>query len=146
MTTPQAYGALGIVPGASAAQVQAAYRKKALEFHPDRARSEEQSAYFYKRFLEIRDAYERLRREGFPGPEPEEVVPDVSTDFGDWIAGRSFAPKGPIPKAKLSDQLGLDFHVRPQTLVFWAVLVPGTIWILVSFLRFLLNAVRGPGH
>ncbi|MFB6120301.1 MAG: J domain-containing protein [Halobacteriaceae archaeon] len=48
-----AYRALGLDPGADAESVEAAYREKVKEVHPDRGGDE-------RAFREVREAYERL--------------------------------------------------------------------------------------
>ena len=142
MTTEQAYRVLGVEPGASPKDVQSAYRKRALELHPDRAGSPEESQYFYRRFLEIRDAYEHLRREGFPVPEPEVAVPDVSP--GSWTAGRSFAPKkGEAQEAGQLEKLGFNFEFNMGALLFWGIFMPGAGILLVYFIKWLLAMLKG---
>jgi len=139
VTTEQAYRLLGVSPGAAPKEVQQAYRQRALERHPDRASNPEEASYYTRAFMEIRDAYEHLRREGFPVPEPQEVVqdpPQVRTYH------RSFAPKpGEAEDVGLSEKLGLGFEVRPETVIIWGLLIPGGAVALVLFIRFLLRSL-----
>lgn len=142
MDAEEAYRVLGVAPGSSPKQVQAEYRKKVLEFHPDRAATPEQADYFHRRFLEVRDAYEHLRREGFPVPETREVVPEVSEEG--WTAGRSFAPKpGQAEEVGLAQKLGFDFSVDLGAALLWLVLIPAGAVGTVYFVRFLLRTLRG---
>ena len=142
MMPEDAYRILEVEPGASPKEVQLAYRKKALELHPDRASSEEQSQYFYRQFLEIRDAYEYLRREGFPVPEPELVVPDVVIQT--WTAGRSFAPKkGETNEVSQLQKLGFDFNFSPKVILFWGIFLPGCVAFLGYFIKWLMARLHG---
>ena len=50
------YRVLGVEPGASADEVQAAYREKARKLHPDRGGDE-------REFSRVNEAYRRLKRE-----------------------------------------------------------------------------------
>src|SRR3989344_864691 len=52
------YDILGISKGASADEIKKAYRKQALEWHPDRHRDDKEAAE--KRFKEINEAYQIL--------------------------------------------------------------------------------------
>jgi DnaJ-class molecular chaperone len=52
------YDLLGISKGASADEIKKAYRKQALEWHPDRHKDDKQAAE--KRFKEINEAYQVL--------------------------------------------------------------------------------------
>ena len=52
------YDILGISKGASADEIKKAYRKQALEWHPDRHKDEKEAAE--KRFKEINEAYQIL--------------------------------------------------------------------------------------
>lgn len=56
MTARDHYSILGIEPGASEKQIKAAYRKKALQFHPDLNPSPDAQ----KRFQELSESYEFL--------------------------------------------------------------------------------------
>lgn len=53
------YEVLGIQKGASQKEIKLAYRKLSLKYHPDRNKDEKDS----KRFKEIVEAYQFLRRE-----------------------------------------------------------------------------------
>lgn len=61
----RAYALLGIPPTASDAEVKSAYRRKAKEFHPDRAEGAGLSAAYIQRakeqFQEIGNAYDTIR-------------------------------------------------------------------------------------
>lgn len=50
------YAKLGISPGAAAALIKAAYRKRAAQYHPDKNPSSDAAA----RFREVQEAYETL--------------------------------------------------------------------------------------
>lgn len=52
------YDILGVTKGASADEIKKAYRKQALEWHPDRHRDDKEAAE--KRFKEINEAYQIL--------------------------------------------------------------------------------------
>jgi hypothetical protein len=54
---------LGVAPGASLAEVTAAYRGLAKRWHPDRHRSSEEAGAAQRRMAEINAAYELLRSE-----------------------------------------------------------------------------------
>ncbi len=61
------YKVLGVAANASDSEVKEAYRKKALEFHPDRIASkglpEEFKTFAQKRFQDIQGAWEHIRAE-----------------------------------------------------------------------------------
>ena len=52
------YDILGVSKGASADEIKKAYRKQALEWHPDRHKDDKEAAE--KRFKEINEAYQIL--------------------------------------------------------------------------------------
>jgi len=140
VTSDEAYRILGVEPGASPKEVQLAYRERALERHPDRASSADEAAAFTRRFMEVRDAYEHLRRAGFPVPEPQTLVndpPQVRT------YERNFGPKkGEHEEMGTLEKLGLNFEVAPETIVIWGILIPGGVVLLVLFLRFLIRVLH----
>ncbi len=55
------YELLGVAKGASADELKKAYRKKAVEFHPDKAKGEAQKKEFEATFKEINHAYDILK-------------------------------------------------------------------------------------
>ena len=55
---PDYYDILGISKGASAAELKKAYRKQALEWHPDKHKDNKEAAE--RRFKEINEAYQIL--------------------------------------------------------------------------------------
>lgn len=59
MNTFQCYQALGLHEGASIKEVKSTYRKLALQFHPDKNTSDQES----KKFMLIIEAYQTLRTE-----------------------------------------------------------------------------------
>ncbi|MEK9144762.1 MAG: DnaJ domain-containing protein [Elusimicrobiota bacterium] len=143
MDAAQAYGILGVEPGASPKEVQLAYRRKALESHPDRAGSPEQAEYFSRQFLHIRDAYELLRKQGFPIPEPEKVVERPA--YYSRTAGRSFAPKeGEGEKVGALEKLGFGFHIDMGSLLLWGMLIPAGGIGAVLFIKYLLKQLQIP--
>ena len=80
------YEVLGVAPSASAEEIKAAYRKLALQYHPDRNPGDKVAE---ERFKEISEAYATLRdpasRERFDrygAANPEAARPDFSTV--DW--------------------------------------------------------------
>lgn len=62
---PTAYEVLGVKPGATVAAIRAAYREKAMEFHPDRVASLGPGArrLAEAKMREINEAYEALLRQ-----------------------------------------------------------------------------------
>lgn len=139
----QAYGILGVEPGASPKEVQLAYRKKALQSHPDRAGSPQEAEYFSRQFLHIRDAYELLRKQGFPIPEPERVV--ERPVYYSRTAGRSFAPKeGEGEKTGALEKLGFKFQLDVGGLFLWGILIPAGGVGAVLFIKYLIKELQLP--
>lgn len=144
MTTDEAYRILGVAPGAGPKEVQAAYRNQAMQCHPDKARTEAQSGAYTRRFMEVRNAYEYLRQEGFPVPETEEVLYDVYPDLPPMApAGRSFVPKkkDALADVSLSEKLGFSFSVDLESFSLWGVIIPVGAITVVLFIRYLLRVL-----
>ena len=60
------YTTLGVHPEATQEEIKKAYRKLALEFHPDRNSGDKGAE---ERFKEIQEAYENIKKErGAPRP------------------------------------------------------------------------------
>jgi molecular chaperone DnaJ len=55
------YEILGVSKGSSADDIKKAYRKAAVQFHPDKAKGEEQKKEFDTKFKEINKAYDVLK-------------------------------------------------------------------------------------
>ena len=139
MTLEEAYRILGLAPGAGADDVKKAYRRKALESHPDRFQDETQKAFYQRRFMDAREAYAFLRAEGVRDlPEEEVVVPEM----GAWIAGRSFAPTASEPVGQM-EKLGLRLSWSPETALAWIGGTLVALAALVYVLRFLVGVIRG---
>lgn len=139
MTTEEAYRLLELRAPADADQVKRAYRRKALEYHPDRWAREDEKAFYQRKFIQVREAYARLR-EGVPElPAEEAVVPEFRDDY---LAGRRFAPKETedVPAA---EKLGLKFPFRVESLVLWGMALPAAAVALVYSLRWLVEAIKG---
>ncbi|MFA5140649.1 MAG: J domain-containing protein [Elusimicrobiota bacterium] len=132
MTTEQAYTILRIQPGATAKDIQRAYRARALEYHPDRATSQEDATYLTRKFMEVRDAYEHLRHEGFPVPEPEAVLEDIPP--GGWTAGRTFMREGePEDKNDWAKGPGVPL----QSVVLWGVVIPAGAIVITLVIKYM---------
>ncbi len=71
------YRVLGVSPGASEAQLHAAYRRLVLIHHPDHNDGSPESA---RQFEEIQEAYARIRALRARAPRPEPVAPDPELD------------------------------------------------------------------
>ena len=130
MTPEEAYRALGLPPNSAAEAVQEAYRRQALEKHPDRASGfglHDRAAW-----LKVRDAYECLRAAGFPQLPAAEPKPAKAEEkryrAPEWLE-RKWANETP---ERLSDNLKLDEAERRAllrtvvsltvtALCFWAV-------------------------
>lgn len=110
------YSVLGVDRGATREEILRAYRKKALEFHPDVNGSEDASA----RFKEINSAFRALTDPGFrpysPPPPPRKKKPvrrDIWGDpvaedvWSDSMAGQYWdggGPSGRIKKTPVADR------------------------------------------
>ncbi|HEV2820805.1 MAG TPA: DnaJ domain-containing protein [Solirubrobacteraceae bacterium] len=94
------HAVLGVAPGASAADLAAAYRREAKRWHPDRGGGEDAQ----HRMAAVNAAYEELRRStaaapgaGPPvrGEAPAAGGPPSGPQAGDWLAQRTRWALGP---------------------------------------------------
>lgn len=143
MTPEAAYTVLGLSPGgADPSDIQKAYRKLALQCHPDRGRGEEEKEAFARRFLEVRDAYEALKKAGFPVPKPQEVVADP-VDILRYEARfkkRKGEPEFDVP---LREKLGFGPGPSMEQILFWGALLPALGAGMFLSLRWLVGVLRG---
>jgi DnaJ-class molecular chaperone len=79
------YDLLGVAKDATQREVRKAYRKLALQFHPDKASSPDEAKQFETKFIEIANAYEVL------GDEDSRKQYDVEGDDGQAGGGRGFS-------------------------------------------------------
>ena len=145
MTPEAAYGVLGLEPGgADPADIQKAYRRRALDCHPDRAHNEADKEAYARRFLEVRDAYEALKKAGFPIPAPQKVVadpPDIR-NYERRFKKRAGEPEFEVP---LREKLGFGPGPTVDQIVFWGLLLPTLGIGMFLSLRWLVGVVRGDG-
>jgi len=136
VTLEKAYAILEVEAGSDPKLIQRAYRRRALQFHPDRVKPEE-AEYYARKFMEIRDAYELLRKQGFPIPQAEQVVEEPV--YYRRTAGRSFAAKREDPDAERWRNLSTGMETSPWTILLWCVVIPAGAVGVVLFFRFLLR-------
>ena len=87
---------LGVAPGASAADLAAAYRREAKRWHPDRGGGEDAQ----RRMAAVNAAYEELRRGaaapgGGPPAKGEAPAPPHRPQAGHWVPERTRWALGP---------------------------------------------------
>ena len=132
MTIEKAYHILGISQQASREHVRAAYRRKALELHPDRHGSAREKAFYAEKFQELKEAYELIKQAGYPGLS-QEAEPEIKP--AQRFAGRHFSSQDP-EQAPLSEKLGLHFSWHLESAIFWGIVIPAAAAILVFAIRF----------
>lgn len=144
MTPEEAYHVLGVEAGTSPKDVQKAYRARALEFHPDRVEPEH-AEYCARKFMQARDAYEFLRKSGFPVPEPETLV-EEPVYFG-RTADRGFSKRRKSVDDIRFERSKLDsgHEIGVWTYVLWGfiALAPVAIWFLFKYLVQLIRQSAG---
>lgn len=141
------YWVLGVPPAATEQEIRRAYRRLALQWHPDRNAGDPAAAERFKAISEAyavlidpakRGQYERARRAGTPGafhPTREDLFRDL---FDDPRASAIFEEL-----AREFERLGLrvDRHVFRQTLFGGRAVVAGGI-VIISPLTPLLALAR----
>lgn len=141
MTSEQAYETLGLVAPVTAQDVKLAYRRKAMELHPDRFSGDSEKAYYARRFMAAHEAYKTLRERGFPELASE---PLPEPDFGPKLAGRSFAPTETADDMALTEKLGVGLPWRLETMLAWGLGLPLAAGTLFYFVKMVLDAIKGP--
>lgn len=108
------YEILGVPRSATPAQIQSAFRRLAMQWHPDRNRHADATA----RFREINDAYQCLRNDATRAAYDATLRPAGAND-GAWRSGPwgdardDTEPRAAGPWAEFDARLTL----RPQTLI-----------------------------
>ncbi|HAH07530.1 MAG TPA: hypothetical protein DCM05_13600 [Elusimicrobia bacterium] len=140
MNAVKAYSILGVEAGSSPKDVQRAYRRRALEFHPDRVEPEH-AEYCAKKFMEARDAYEFLRKSGFPVPEPETLV-EEPVYFG-RTADRGFSKRRKSVDDIRFERSKLDsgHETGVWTYVLWGFISLAPFGIYFLF-RYLIQTIK----
>ena len=117
------YDILGVSKGASADEIKKAYRKQALEWHPDRHKDDKEAAE--KRFKEINEAYQILS-------DPQKK--SAYDQFGHAAFTPGGAPGGSLSGKVLGDKVDLSLILIIPVVTGKT---PLPIWILVTHLIFL---------
>uniref|UniRef100_A0A7S4QT53 J domain-containing protein n=1 Tax=Alexandrium monilatum TaxID=311494 RepID=A0A7S4QT53_9DINO len=108
MAVPDYYRTLGVTPGASDAEVKKAYRKLALQFHPDKNPGNKQAEEKFKEIAEAystlsdvdkRRKYEQLRTAPPPSPAPSQQARGPE-NFQWWGRAPGQGPGDPFYKTR----------------------------------------------
>lgn len=144
LDTTQAYGVLGLAPGASPDEVKTAYRDLVKVWHPDRFEGNERLREKAQRQLQLyNEAYERLR--DFAPAAPVSVATPAATPPD----GLRRAPSPRTPHVKYSMFTGSMNAVRHSLKVLWPSAtylrkkrrrLPPPAWIAVGILALLFAA------
>ena len=146
MTLEEAYQALGLKPGAKPEQIKAAYRRKALELHPDR-RSDHEKAFYEKKFRALKDAYELIKKTG-PIVIPEEREPVETEGWGPEIKVPTSRwrdnPNRQAEDLPLGEKLGIQPTWALESWALWGVVIPGGAILLVFVVRLIGSWINPP--
>ena len=121
MTKRDPHGVLGVEPGATPAQIKAAWRRLARTHHPDLTGDDPAASRLAtQRMAEINDAYARLTRDGGPAPTRARWAGtadgDGSNDAGPrgrGAEGRTGPPR-PKPTRPVTARVDTSHTVRPR--------------------------------
>lgn len=101
---------LGLRPGATSAQIKAAWRRLARQHHPDLTGDDPAaSRRATRKMAEINAAYESLRSGTRPG-----VRPTASPRYPDRTAGRPAGPPPPPPSPPVTARVDTSATLRPR--------------------------------
>ncbi len=101
---------LGLRPGATSAQIKAAWRRLARQHHPDLTGGDPAaSRRATRRMAEINAAYESLRSGTRPG-----VRPTASPGYGDRSTRRPSGPPPPPPSPPVTARVDTSATLRPR--------------------------------
>lgn len=129
MSKQDYYEILGLDKNASADDIKKAYRKRAMKFHPDRNKGDEEAERKFKRASEayevLRDPEKRQRYDqfghagingsrGFGGASDFENVSfeDIFSRFGDIFGESNFGGRGQSRRRRSTGQPGSDMKLR----------------------------------
>src|SRR5437879_12376103 len=138
MTLEEAYHILGVKRQASMEEVKTAYRRKALQLHPDRHASNQEKAYYAAKFQDLKEAYEFLKsNEG--SSSVQESAPEIKPP--ERYARRSFSGKSQAPEP-LFQKLGLSFSWNLEPLIIWGIVMPLAACVLLYLVRVFASIIN----
>jgi hypothetical protein len=146
--TVAAYRLLQVAQGASPKEVQAAYRKMALRYHPDRVPEGPEREAATRKFIAVRDAYEAIREGGFAAVSSDDILSEAGladVSMGMTPAGRSFYQENKREDEEMStaEKLGIGFRIDLEALSLWVVIIPSCAIAVVLFFRWLFRTLSG---
>lgn len=144
MTLEEAFQELGLKPGAAPDKIKAAYRKRALDLHPDR-RSETEKSYYEEKFRRLKEAYEFIKKSD-PLPVEEGREPIETEGWGAEIKVPQSrwrdSPSRESESAPLPDRLGIRVSWDLESWALWGIVLPVGAVILVLLVRLIASWVN----